>query len=1091
MNVLTELFPIPVFPEGALTSSVVPAVWIGVTVLAFFNLRLGWTLSGLVVPGYVVPLMIAKPWAAAVVFVEGILTYLLVAFFSKRLSQWGKWNNLFGRDRFFALILASLVIRILLDGWLLPELGKIMNQLGLSFDYRNNLRSFGLIITALIANYFWKPGLRKGLISLLTITGITFLLVRYGLMELTNFNIGRIEYMYEGLVTHFLASPKAYIIIIVTSFMASRMNLRYGWEYSGIMIPALLALQWYQPLKLLATFVEAGIILAVAIPVMKLPVFRNITMEGARKLLLFFNIGFLYKFILGHVLLQTAPHLHITDFYGFGYLLSTLVAIKMHQRDFLPQMTRSILQTSLVAVVTASLIGFGLTYMSRLSASAPAPEVAQPGGAEVLETDLVRLVQEEKLLLYRKNTPDSMAVPLAWEIDHFADSLYAVVEYLDTREPHKLEAARYLLSQVNYRADFIRDKYLYIRENLPRKGWGIYLFNLEPNNGLAVEIPAPLDEWQSMEAGAWMFKWLNAGSMAIAGTSRKTNRDLSSDVLSNPRTFFHTFHRLIGRDNTLQVRTYTPESARLIAGIRRRATSFDLPQLKNSLWVKSGFPPGLSLSRLKEAVRGFDIHWAPTPMGNVQRSQSWEGFSELYLGRESARGSMLQMVVKDRRVSPESHVQRIDGYLREWLMGTKGEIAPRGSNRYRPYPLEELMFFDQELITPMLKLVRREYRSGAFTSEGEQELQVIDAAAGNVGYKLYWYRHHTSGQDYLILAEDPGKRVRRYTGTYVFRMGKPRPFMVHIPRPLYERNSFEYGVSLFERLRGAVLLIAGAHPQANTDGSSDVVHFSNKGSLFNLVNQVVLRESAEFPLAIAACRAFAFKPERPASGADVFLAGGEWPETPEQLTMLGRFLHEILTEDGLTVQFVDGSPATMGYEIGMQSIYQYLAQTSNKEIYALWLSPELRRFYRQESENRLELFQFESLGVPTTETHLAQWLRELRRLPVLPLEEALRGQVELYLETRDVVRLYRLLRTGIKFQRVVDRNSRQSFLAIFPRGGRGFPFIASLTPRSGDIHLLPGDINPRSAGDIVRRFIDTRAMWLVVTGDKVVKGKKR
>lgn len=83
---------LPVFPVGSLDSSVITTVWVGVLVASFFNLRLGWTFSGLVVPGYLVPLMIAKPWAAVVVLVEGLVTYLLVRMLSDggaRMRWWG------------------------------------------------------------------------------------------------------------------------------------------------------------------------------------------------------------------------------------------------------------------------------------------------------------------------------------------------------------------------------------------------------------------------------------------------------------------------------------------------------------------------------------------------------------------------------------------------------------------------------------------------------------------------------------------------------------------------------------------------------------------------------------------------------------------------------------------------------------------------------------------------------------------------------------------------------------------------------------------------------------------------------------------
>lgn len=201
-----DLFPLDIFPVGSLASSVITTVWIGVLVVTFFNLRFGWVLSGLVVPGYLVPLLIVKPWAAAVVIGEGLVTYLLVWFLSERLSRWGWWSPFFGRDRFFALMLFSILTRIVFDLLILPELGELLTRLyGATFDYRYNLHSFGLIIVALIANQFWKPGLRRGLVPFAVILAVTFVLVRYGLMEWTNFSISSLGYLYEDVAFSILA----------------------------------------------------------------------------------------------------------------------------------------------------------------------------------------------------------------------------------------------------------------------------------------------------------------------------------------------------------------------------------------------------------------------------------------------------------------------------------------------------------------------------------------------------------------------------------------------------------------------------------------------------------------------------------------------------------------------------------------------------------------------------------------------------------------------------------------------------------------------------------------------------------------------
>ncbi len=373
---------LPIFPEGGLTSSVITTVWVGVFILAFFNLRFGWVMSGLVVPGYLVPLLILRPMAAGVVVVEAILTYLIVWFFSERLAR-GRFNALFGRDRFMGLVLASIAVRLVMDGWALPIAAEwLSDHWDRQFDWQSNLQSFGLVVISLMANQFWKPGLVRGLFSAAVITGLTWLVVRYGLMEFTNFRLSGVSYVYEGLASSILASPKAYIILVMTAFIASQMNVRYGWDFSGILIPALIALQWYQPLKILSSFLEAGIIYALAHLVLKLPVFASMTIEGARKLVIFFNVSFVYKLLLGHAIVWLALDVKTTDFYAFGYLLSTLLAIKAYDKQIFPRLMRSTLEVSIAGAAAGNLIGFVLALVLPAQQAAIAGTAAGAEGAD-------------------------------------------------------------------------------------------------------------------------------------------------------------------------------------------------------------------------------------------------------------------------------------------------------------------------------------------------------------------------------------------------------------------------------------------------------------------------------------------------------------------------------------------------------------------------------------------------------------------------------------------------------------------------------------------------------------------------------------
>ena len=1070
-----ELFPLPIFPQGSLAASVITTVWIGVLVVSFFNLRLGWTFSGLVVPGYLVPLLIAKPWSAVVVVAEGVVCYLLVRLFSEYPARAGAWCSLFGRDRFFALLLGSVAVRIAADGWLLPALGEALNQrFGLAFDYRNNLHSFGLIIVALIANLLWKPGLAKGLGALAVTLGATYLVVRYGLMELTNFSIGNLRYLYEDFAASLLASPKAYIILLSAAFLASHMNLRYGWEFNGILIPSLLALQWSQPLKILTSFAEAGVVYLLASLALRTPWLRESSVEGARKLALFFTVTFVYKLVLGHVLLAWYGELKLTDFYGFGYLLSTLMAIKAHDKEIAARLTRGTLQVSLVATAAASFIGFALTFMPRFwDRSAYAAAATE---SLIRAESLSDVMRAEKVLLYEKRVPDSVAVPLPGEIDLFTQGVRTLLTHVRTRDPEALRQARAQLSQVLYRVDEVQQRYLYLSEAAPNpRGWGVYVLDRENAKGLLVEVPAPLDEWGTLESGTALFQALPAGALAVAGAGRLTNRDGSADVVLEPRTVFQAFHRTVARRNVLQVRGQTGETVRILGGLRQGETQIDVPQIESALWVKSGLPPGLDLARLKGLIGTYGITWRVSPFPNRQRDATASGFAELFLNRADARALLVRLVLNVGTLAPQLHLQRIDGYLQDWLVGRKGEIAEPASDLYRPPSQEELLFLEGEVVAPLLEQAATGYRDGAFSEAALEELRAVAAAAAVFDYRIMWYRHRPTARDYLVLAEEDTGPRRRYWGTYVLRLGRARPYVVQVPRPMYERNSFEYAVVLFERLEGSLLLIAGAHPGANRDGSADVAQGENTASVFNAVSQAAMRAMGDAAAMVVQSRALSVREGAELPAADVLLATADGAMSRTSLGPLGAELFRILEEDRLSVRFADGARDAVGYEAGSVPQARYLSQTSNKEFLILWASPLIRAAYRLQTENVLQAAQFKAVGIPTREVDLVDYLQAGPKQGFGPVDPALRSQVNTYRARQDIVALESLRRgwPALRFERVIDRNSKQSFILIHASSAR-WPLVANLVefPAGG------GDVVRARTTSDVRHFVDSKAGWL-------------
>lgn len=1079
-----DILPLELFPQGSLTSSVITTVWIGVFVVAFFNLRLGWALSGLVVPGYVAPLLIMKPWSAGAIFVEAIVTYLIVRFLSDVLSRYGLWSSLFGRDRFFALVLASVVVRLVFDGWLLPSFGAwLETEWHIQFDYRNNLYSFGLIIIALIANLFWKTGFWRGSIPVFVTLGVTFLIIRYGLMTMTNFSLSNLGYMYEDIASSVLASPKAYIILITSAFIASRMNLRYGWDYNGILLPSLIALQWYQPEKVLTSFIEAFVILSIAMLVLRTPLFANSNIEGARKLLLFFNIGFLYKLILGYAVIAWFPEVKVTDTYAFGYLLATLMAIKMHDKGIAARLTRATLQTSLVSVFFASAIGFSLTLIPSWGSSLDAQTLNQPHTLEEINSQrLVDVIREDKIEMYRHRGLAGVAAPLPGETHAFQATLNLLTDYSQQGDEALLSQAAKLLNTINYQLIRINKRYLYLREKQPSRGWGLYVFDPLSSNHLLVEAPAPLEERGTMESAAILFELSQARGLLIANTRRSANADGSADVLRNAQSFYHLFHKALSRRDVLQVRGYTPERTRILAGLRRDMSQIELPEPDSTLWVRASLPPSLDLVALKKLTEDFRVEWNDSPFVNLQRETTREGFAELALNRDAIRRLMARYLASNQSVDIQVSKQRIDGYLQQWLLHSKGSIAERGSDRYQIPQVWELLFFDEEILSPLWNIIHTEYHNGQWSEAGTNELRSVSASSAIVGYQLLQYRHAASGQDYLILSESTPTQQARYWGTLVLRLGQADNYFVQVPRPLYETSSFEFGVSLFERMNAKALLIAGAHPNANIDGSADVVDINHATSLFTLTGQVILRESKNAPLMLIQSRAFGYRQGSPSPNADVLVALRNGQKNPNKVTPLVAQLLKVLDEDQLKIKLVDGSIETAGYEIGTNPQAMSLNASVNKEFVMLWGSPQARSSFRQQNEKRQESIHFIALGIPTKETDLKRYILQHHHSAAKQLSTGLIDTLQNYLHDQNIVSL-RALQTRwprYRYERLIDHDSQQSFLAVFK--DQHIALVANLAPRNFEqsIDLTNGQAKPPQ----IQRFIDSRTALLYVGANR-------
>jgi len=1047
------MFVLNIFPEGALDSSVITTVWIGVMLVAVFNLRFGWVLSGLVVPGYLVPLLIVRPTSAAVVIVEAIITYLIVIFLAGPLARLRGWGSFFGRDRFFALILISVIVRVVMDGAILPAFGAWLNDYyGLSFDYRNNLHSFGLIIIALIANQFWKTGIIKGMVPLSVIIGLTYLIIRFVLIEFTNFRVSGLSYMFEDITASILSSPKAYIILLTTAFVASRMNLVYGWDFNGILIPSLLALQWYEPSKILISFLEAFIILGIGKMLLQIPFIRDANVEGARKLLLFFSISFAWKIMLSYTLIAFAPELKVSDYFAFGYLLSTLMAIKMHDKSITLKLTWSTVTTSLVAVVFASVIGFSLTFLP--SWQLPATSIVMSQRQLTSEQSLGEILEDDKRRLFGQI--GAWVQPLPAEMEVFREAVRLLLQSQSV-DDDIVQTSAQALATIGYDVVTTRENFLVLLDGTSNRGWGTYVINPLASPSL-VEVPGPIHETGTLEAGIWLYLESDSRALAIGGARRTIDLDAPIELLTDSLSPYTAFHKLAARGGVIQVRGYRPSLKRQVFGDTNAAE-------QDIVWIKNSLPENLHLDVLKERVGPLEVRFKAPNETNRLRELTAGQFAELTLTQQSLRRMAASLANTRNTIASDTRSTVIDGTLNVWL-NKNLNIARRGSELYRQPDLYQLLYLDEEILTPIFRTIATDYQQGTWTQSGIEALNTLNSRAGAFNYRLSRYRQASTNEELLVLHGEGEQQP--YWGTFVFRAGLSEPFIIEVPRPGFERSSLDFGSYLFERTNAAAIFIGGAHPLANTNGSADISRASNRQNVFNLAQQVFLREVGDAAYTIIQARTMGTSQVRPPLESDLLFSSANGVLAPAEFDSGTKRVIEMVSQDGLSYSFMDGRAETAGLAASSNQQAAYLRSSRNKSFTIAWLSPGARTQFNDQGSDDSNFAIVQSLGIEVRTVSLETWLAE-RTIAGTSVSREQRELVRRFIQQRDVVALYALL-ADYQLEVLLERG--RSYLAI--KSGKTAVAIASLEPLNEEIVQISSD---GLAGQL-DRFRIQRAAWL-------------
>jgi hypothetical protein len=825
-----------IFPPHGLDQTIHVAVLVGLYVLLFTTEVFGWVWSGLVVPGYLASVFLIQPAAGVTIAFESIVTFLVARAVSEGLGRAGVWSPFFGRERFMLIILISVIVRQTSQVWLLPAiLGEIDARLGTSYALEGSFSSIGLVLVPLTANMFWKVDVRRGLVQIGIPTLVTYLILRHILMPLTNLSYSSLSLTYENVALDFLASPKAYIILLTGTYVAARYNLLYGWDFSGILIPALLALACFSPIRLVTTAAEALLLVALVRAVLRLPFLATRNLEGPRKIALVFTMSFALKFALGWAmaprtpwgaaLVEWLPAVQVTDLFGFGYILPSLLAAKMLATEQVGRVLYPTYQAALVALVVGSGVGFALDKLAPAEARQVVAAPVESAPSTVLPRTPAGVASIGRLrarLDVAGATGGSGSLRRPYhELAEYADLWRAIDAWLGEptearrRDAVERAARRGLTLGALAGGGFAL---LEAEESLAAQvGWDSAV--LHPGApGPVLEVPRPATEPPSAEAAAALCAGLRCRAVIVSGVDTAGVGLAEGDALTASWAPLAVAHGQLGGP-VIQVRADTAvPRGRAVLHVRRV-----VPEALGSLW------PGK-----------LELSWQAPPGPTLQ----WELERPFAVLR--AHPADLWKVVAARSAEPppaQAGVPLATFLGRRFGERTEATPAAPEPTVYVAPSETELRFLEAALAGPLLARAPEELEPG-------ERRRLLSGLAGLVGYEVHELGDCAgAGIACWVLAE-AGPRARLGWGTLAVLAEHGTPIAVEVPRPLREGGTFRLGVELWQSLAARAIAVAerearvvAADPAAADTGRHpfQALHEAIQGSLADEGSPLVLQ----------------------------------------------------------------------------------------------------------------------------------------------------------------------------------------------------------------------------------------------------------
>jgi hypothetical protein len=528
------------------------------------------------------------------------------------------------------------------------------------------------------------------------------------------------------------------------------------------------------------------------------------------------------------------------------------------------------------------------------------------------------------------------------------------------------------------------------------------------------------------------------------------------------------FHQAVANNNALQLRSYTRSAARQLLGMRGEDKSLDLDISQSAVYVKRSLPTDLSLKKLEQLLGQFEINWHTPKTQNRQRDTAINGFAEVYLNSDSLLNIFTQ-ALSDSDYMALAKEQRIDGYLQSYLLEGKLDFAEKNSNSYVNAAKHELLYFDQAVLKGTLALVD-EVQGHQWLEKHHNRLRQIAHASARFGYDVLLYRHISSDERYIIFQPFKDVEVEKHWGTYVVKVGPASEYLVEVPRPIFEQNTFEFGAQLFQVLNARAMLVSGAHPYANTDGSAQVSSMRNPDTLYNLFHQSLLshyRGSEPFAVVVRG-----FKPSEDETANEALVAHFEYQKPGARFHPGLKALQQTLKDGGLSLSEPTDNEISERFEAKLNAQSRYTRFIYDAQYAEVWLPSLLREQFKRQGQDDSLAKKIAAVKLPLEFKDVKQHLSSLQFGQADPGQiTELKALLQDFEQSQNITALMALKEKAEQVEVLVDKNSGQYFMT-FADSRQRLLLVANLLP-----------LNSGVADNDIAAFLDNRRHFLQQGGD--------